>query len=185
MNKINTIDMRGIFHIVHVNKDGKVLNDFVCKNKISDLGKLDTLDTMLGMAGFGTAAWYCGLVDDNFTSFTNGGAAASPQSDEFTDYDEATRIQIDTLMGAAASGGGYASIENVVATSPATFTISTGVSGQALNGIFITDTSAKSAAETNLFWCTAAFGNNDSSPAPITVNAGDTVKVGYKCQIAL
>jgi len=181
---MDTINISGIFSVEHRNAQGDLLNQFTCRNKISDLAKLDVLDVMLG-TNTAPSAWYVGLMDGVFDSFTNGGAAATPYTNEFTDYDETARPQIDTLFSVAASGGGYASIENPVATAPATFTISTGVSAQDLNGIVIMDNSTKGGAETTYWWCTAAFGNNDSTPAPITVNAGDTVKVGYKCQIAI
>jgi len=184
---MDTIKIAGIFSIEHRNKQGDLLNKFECQNKISDLAKLAVLECMLALDSvtFAPSAWYVGLVDDAFASFTNGGAAASPHANEFTDYDEATRVQIDNKFEAAASAAGYAPIENPVASAPASFTISTGVTSQGIDGIFITDTNTKSAVEGAYFWCTAAFGNNDSAPATITVNAGDSVKVGYKCQIAL
>jgi len=178
------ISIAGQFKVEHYNKAGELLRKLTCHNKITDAAKVDILDVMLGVNALAATGWWVGLIDGSWDDFQNG----SPDpitSNEFEDYDELTRQAIDTQFSAATTSAGYATISNTIASSPVTFTISTGVSAQALDGIFLIDTDTKGGAAGSYIWCTAAFGNNDASPAPLTVSAGDTVKVAYECKVAL
>jgi len=153
--------LKGMFHLQHLDVNGKIKNEFDCPNGIVDVGLNHILETEFN-GGTPITTWYTALVDNaSFTAFSNSDTMASHAgwiANE--DYDEASHPE---WTAGTATGR---SITNAVTVD---FSINATV---ALKGIFITSQSAKATA-TGTLWSTAAFAS--------VVNAvnGDTLKITY------
>ena len=173
---MGSLNMEGLFKIEHW-RAGKLLSTYNFKNKITSKAKEYVLDLALTDDTAQRTPWYCGLFTSSFTNFSYD-THPPVISNEFTTYDEAARPEVS--FEAATTAGGYSYVESSI-DPYMVFTVSTGVTSTALNGIFVCD--AATGAPTYL-WSTAAFGNNNSSPAPITVVAADVLRVQYTVRIA-
>jgi hypothetical protein len=170
------LGIHGIFTIEQW-RGGLLYDTRVAYNKITNSGKKNILDEYFDQGDGYT--WYCALIDGDFNSFTSDDP--DPSANEFDTYDEATRAGLIFQSAAVGAGGDAGYIIKVNSTANyAIFTISTGVTGQVLDGIFVCNAAT---GGTYTLWCTAAFGNNDAVPVPITVNAADVLKVQYKIRI--
>jgi hypothetical protein len=160
-------------------RDGKLLRDYGVRNKITWQGKQDLMNQFFK----GTVTWtnfYVGLlINPVFTE--NQPALATLFAQEFATYDEATRPALTLENANSIDDASYIYIQNLVANY-AVFTISTGVLNQVLRGVYIVGTDTKAVQPTRC-WCTAAFGNNDSSPEQLTVNASDVLRIQYTIRI--
>lgn len=155
--------LAGQYHVDIIRED-KIIGAFDFHNDIVTEGKNKLLDVCFRNQTQ-IAAWYFGLVNNSgWTAFVAGDTAAQINGsngwDEFTSYDESTRV---AWSPAAASSG---SISN---SSVATFTIN--ATGN-IKGIFVASVSTKSSTSGTL-WSTAAFGS------VVPVSSGDQLKVTY------
>jgi hypothetical protein len=158
---MSSFAVKGMFKVLHLDKEGNLKNEFDVPNGITDVGLNHILDTEFD-GGTPITTWYIGIIDN--VSFTALAAADTMASHAGwianEDYTEATHPEWTAGTAAARS------ITNAVTVD---FSINATVT---LKGIFITSQSAKATA-TGTLWSTAAFASNVAA-----VN-GDTLKITY------
>lgn len=172
------LGIHGLFHVEHWR--GKLLQSLNFKNKITGDGKADILDQYFDSTGTGYD-WYVGLLDSTFTGPMFQSDTPVITGKEFTNYTEGPGERQLINFDPAEEESGYILRRNPT-TAYCTFTIGAAVVNQGLNGVFVADVNT---GVPDLIWCTAAFGNVDATPATITVNTGDVLKVQYTIRIAL
>lgn len=128
----------------------KLIDRDQCVNGIVTVGKNSLFDVYF-RAQTQLTAWYFGLIDDTGTPSLSAADTMSSHAGwtEFTDYDEATRVQWSP--DAAASGSitnGTASTFNINATGD-------------LYGMFLASNSTKGGT-TGTLWATAAYSSSKS-----------------------
>lgn len=158
------IGPKGIFGF-DLYRGGKLIDKLVVNNAVVDVGKNSWLDVYFRNQTQ-LPSWYFGLVDNSgFTAFAVTDTMASHAGwTEFTNYDEATRVQWSPAAAASKS------ISN---STPSTINIAgTGT----LKGIFLASNSTKSGTSGTL-WTEAAFAStvavvdNDQLKLTYTVNS--------------
>jgi hypothetical protein len=176
----NLLNFSGIVRLLQY-RDGRLFRDIQVKNKIVWGGKTDLLNQFFKS----TALWsgfHVGLIKNDWDQFTeNTPSIVTLASKQFTTYDEATRPTLTFEVADSGTDANYIFIQNS-SSNYATFTVSTGVTNQLLDGIFIASTNVKADTPARI-WCSAAFGNDDYNPAPVTVNAADILRVQYTVRI--
>jgi hypothetical protein len=170
------LDLTGIVHVLQYRED-KLLRDLTFKNKILWWGKRAVLNQFFG--GVSTfSGFYVGLLKTAVTFTADEPTIASLIADEFSNYAPGARPQI-TFEAAADDGSTYFYVQNAPANY-CVFTIGSAETNRVLNGIFVAPLASGTPAT---MWCTAAFGNNDATPAPVTVNTGDILRIQYTVRI--
>lgn len=151
-------NLRGTFHIVVEDKNGRVKHTEKVRNGITNEGKNSLLDIMFHAATQITT-WYIGLIDNSgWTAEAAADTLASHSGwNEFTSY---TGSRLEWTEGAAASQ----SITNGTAVS---FPIT---GSGTLKGIFIASVASGTSGK---LWSTADFAST------VTVANGDTLKITY------
>lgn len=156
-------DLRGTFHIEHVDRFGKLKGRYRMPNGIVDLGKDKIFNDMFN-DGVQTAnaSWFIGLVDlSGFSALADADTMASHAGwNEFTSYSEANRV---------AWGSGAASSESVTNASPATFNIN---GSGTVKGVMVCTNNTKGGSS-GVLWATALFA------ADVPVSNGDQLKITY------
>jgi hypothetical protein len=174
------LSLSGIVRLLQYRED-KLIRDIMVKNKIVWQGKADLLNQFFKL----TATWtgfHVGLLKNTYSYFSeNQPSLATLATNQFSTYDEASRPTLTFDVANTGTDSNYVYIQNS-SSNYAVYTISTGVVNQALAGIFIASTNNKTDTPARI-WCTAAFGNNDSSPEVVTVNAADILRVQYTVRI--
>jgi hypothetical protein len=174
------LNLSGIVRLLQY-RNNRLYRDIQVRNKIVWQAKADLLNQFFKS----TALWsgfYMGLIKNDWDYFTeNQPSLATLATKQFSTYDEATRPAITFENADQSTDANYVYIQNS-SSNYAVYTISTGVTNQVLDGIFIASTNNKTDTPARI-WCSAAFGNNDSSPDPVTVNAADILRVQYTVRI--
>jgi hypothetical protein len=175
------LSLSGIVRLLQYRED-KLIRDIMVKNKIVWQGKADLLNQFFKLSTATWSGFHVGLLKNTYSYFTeNQPSLATLATNQFSTYDEATRPTLTFETADLATDSNYVYIQNS-SSNYAVYTISTGVVNQALAGIFIASTNNKTDTPARI-WCTAAFGNNDSTPALVTVNAADILRVQYTVRI--
>ena len=160
-NKFNNI-----FHVTIKDKDGNIKYTEDFSNKVTETGMNGILDVYLRNQA-ATATWYVGIFENNYTPVeTATSADIGTNITECTSYAEAVR---QTYVPAAAA---TKSITN--SASRAVFSIN---ATKTLYGMFLSDTSTKSANTGTLF----SVGQFSTSAS---VSSGDTIEVTYTLTLA-
>jgi hypothetical protein len=125
------------------------------------------------------SGFYIGLLKTAITFTQDKPAIATLISDEFTNYTPGSRPQITFEAANENDDASYIYVQNAPANY-CVFTIGTAETNRALNGIFVAPVAS---GTPSTMWCTAAFGNNDATPAPVTVSTGDILRIQYTVRI--
>lgn len=172
-----SLGISGIVRLWQYRND-QLIRESTFKNKILWWGKSSLLNQFF-RASSAFSAFYIGLLKTGITFTQNKPAISTIIADEFTTYAPSARPAITFEAANEADDANYIYVNNAPANY-CVFTIGAAVTNQALNGIFIAPNS--SGTPTTL-WCTAAFGNNDATPAPVTVSTGDILRIQYTARI--
>lgn len=158
--------LRGVFRVVHKDKNGRIKGKYTVKNGVVNIGKNRILDVMF----HGTAAsdpWYIGLINGPAPSLsatdTMGAHAGWTENDN---YAEANRQTWDE--NAAAS-------QEITTANAAVFSIDTDT--QQIAGLFIVDDNTKLGAG-GLLWSTGLF------DSVLNLDNGDTLNVEYELAVS-
>jgi hypothetical protein len=134
---------------------------------------LNHILTTIAKNGTPVSPWYVALFSGNITpgaTMTHtGGTAFATVATEFTDYDEATRVEWEE--GAVATG----SVDNSAAR--ADFTMSTGVSSQVLRGAALASVSTKGSTAAGTLLACSRFASDR------TVSETDVLSVQYTLSV--
>jgi len=158
----------GRFKVVHKDKTGQIKGVYYLKNGVTNVGKDRILATMFNGTAL-SSPWYIGLIDNaGFVGLSAADTIALRAGwTEFVNYDGDVR---QTWDEAAVSG------QEIVTTTPATFTISS--DGSEIIGLFIVDDDTKGGTVTGTLWSTGLF------DAVKTLDDDDTLDVQYEISVS-
>lgn len=159
---VNSLKWNDTFKVEHI-RNGCVINEFECKNDITNVGKNDLLDVYFKEGTQTLEADFCiGLINaSGYTGVAAGDTMGSHSGwAEFTSYSQANRV---------AWGQGAPASQAITNSSPATFDITATAT---LKGVFVPTEDTKGGT-TGTLWATALFA------ADVNVVNGDQLRITY------
>lgn len=167
--------LEGRVKLLHY-RDDVLIRTINTHNAIRLDGKVDILAKFF----LGTANWttfYVGLLGN--TTFTdNNVPIATLTGVEFTGYSTANRPALTFITPDKTTDPANVFTQNN-SSNYATYAIT---AASTIYGLYIVDTAAKITTPSRC-WCSAAFGNDDTSPVPLTVAISDTLRIQYTIRI--